>query len=121
MHNHKPSWPASHAIVGATPDRFVQGAFAVPPAAVHTLAALLRDGRIALQLPPPGDDSGAHRHPAAKEERAVSGESNGELAAPDEAHVDVALTAHALSEEREGAAAHQDCDREEAARHAAHW
>ena len=84
----------------------MQGAFAVPPAAVHALAALLRDGRIALQLPMPADGLAAPNRSAAKAERADSaaGGSEGGIAASDDAHVDVALTAHALSEEPEGAA-----------------
>lgn len=86
----------------------MQGAFAVPPPAVGALAALLRDGRIALQLPPPADDSGAARRSVAKADSAgaAAGRSEGGPAAPGEAHVDVALTAHALSEEPEGAGAH---------------
>lgn len=120
MHDQKPSWPAVHASGSAMPNRFVQGAFAVPPAAVGALAALLRDGRITLQLPPLTDGLGAPGHPAAKEERASAAAGGSGLAASEEAHVDVALTAHALSEEPEGALAHQQRNRERAARPAAY-
>ena len=87
---------------------FLQGAFAVPPLAVDALAALLRGGRIMLQLAP--SDRGASRRPAAEQELTdvAAGGSEGGLAASDEAHVDVALTAHALSEEPEGGVLHQE-------------
>lgn len=90
-------------------DRSMQGAFAVPPPTADALAALLRGGRITLQLPPPTEGLEAPGRPAAKEERSdcAAGGSGRALAASDQAHVDIALTAHALSEEPKGAAAQQ--------------
>lgn len=74
----------------------LQGAFAVPPSAVAALAALLHDGRVTLQLQPPG---GAH---PADGPTGQAGSAEGREAAG-EAHVAIALTAYALSEGPEGA------------------
>ncbi|KAK9844148.1 hypothetical protein WJX81_006007 [Elliptochloris bilobata] len=80
------------------------GAFAVPPRAVDALAALQRDGRITLQLQPPGEGPpGTSGRTAANGElgHAAPGGSADAPAASAVARLDVALTAHALSEEPE--------------------